>query len=104
MKYDLALELYKNGFPQDGIYEDGRENFVIDDDNIPEEDWIIFLNPTLSELIEACGSNFKKLWRHSNGNWTAHAGTKINKDSFQKDGATPEEAVAKLWLVLNKKS
>lgn len=59
--------------------------------------------PTLSELIEACGDKFKKLWRHTNGNWTAYVGTKTGKDVFTKDGATAEEAVANLWLALNRK-
>ena len=57
--------------------------------------------PTLSELIEACGDKLgsidhfpaSKLWRAYADNY---------KDN-QADGKTPEIAVAKLWLALNKK-
>jgi len=55
--------------------------------------------PTLSELIEACGDGFGKLEKHRpNIGWGAYADNGI--DEF---GLTPEEAVARLWLALNKK-
>jgi hypothetical protein len=56
--------------------------------------------PTLSELIEACGDGFYSLERiHPNGTWKALA--QWIAKSFTSD--TPDEAVAKLWLALNKK-
>lgn len=58
---------------------------------------------TLEELIEECGDNFKKLWRHSNGKYTAHGGTKTNGDSFQVDDINAKSAVANLYLIINKK-
>ena len=54
--------------------------------------------PTLSELIEACGEQFASLTRHyPSGFWDAAT------DGFEYQANTPEEAVANLWLLLNKK-
>ena len=56
-----------------------------------EKDW--------DELIEACGDTIYSLERiKPDGNWRAVARW-ITK-SFE--GKTPEEAVARLWLTLNK--
>lgn len=59
--------------------------------------------PTLSELIEACGQRFDSLTREREGHWTAQA------EDFGQDGffylvesPTAEEAVAKLYIELNK--
>lgn len=52
--------------------------------------------PTLSELIEACGNDFRNLfrdWHH--GTWTA------STHSETATGTTPEEAVINLYLALN---
>jgi len=51
--------------------------------------------PTLSELIEACGDKIDGLQRGF-GKWYAVTTTS------SKEGNTPEEAVANLWLELNK--
>lgn len=64
--------------------------------------------PTLSELIDACGEKFDSLWLTSPGwddktqfgarakhDWQVSAAT---KNSY---ALTPEEAVATLWLRLN---
>jgi hypothetical protein len=63
--------------------------------------------PTLSELIEACGNDF--MLTNETGKWEAfsqsenpilrigEAGAK-----FESEGSTPEEAVALLWLSINK--
>lgn len=82
MTYELALELKKAGFPQDP--------------DRPAEDWITM--PTLSELIEACGDRFDNLRRIYDGSFAAES---IGKEP--QGGDTPEEAVANLWLLLNKK-
>lgn len=62
--------------------------------------------PTLSELIEACGDKFDNLTRWigsdtllSKGWVTNYRDDEVTFDSF---GKTPEEAVANLWLELNK--
>lgn len=60
--------------------------------------------PTLSELIEACRvmtGGYMALEGHSND---CRAGTlKPGGREMFVSGATPEEAVAKLWLALNEK-
>lgn len=62
----------------------------------------ITADPTLSELIKACGSSFEglqhgKLFAEDDGSflWYAKADEEIAK------GPTPEEAVANLWLAIN---
>lgn len=54
--------------------------------------------PSLSELIEACGEKFSNL-RNDEGRWIATA----SGVSYGQTGSTPEEAVANLWLALNEK-
>lgn len=121
MTYELAKQLKDAGFPQEG-----KGGWI--DDKEPKElpsmpDWegAVYV-PTLSELIEACGTVRKRKWvneiqpldfaiRHyDNGNiWRAgYMWDKFALDEKYKelwaDGSTPEEAVAKLWLELNKKN
>jgi hypothetical protein len=93
MTYELANKLKDNGYPQ------GNDTYV----DVDGTQWI-YTNvlttidkayaPSLSELIEACGSDFNILQR-SGDRWLA-AGDPLVYDS------TPEEAVAKLWLALHK--
>jgi hypothetical protein len=52
--------------------------------------------PTLEKLIDACGENFGSLDKHHDG-WLARA----NEDQRSFAG-TPGEAVARLWLTLQK--
>lgn len=70
--------------------------------------------PTFSELIEACGDKLKGLFSPQvGGSWwaieeiglisTNSLGTKTFSDFRFWAGSTPEEAVANLWLALNKK-
>ena len=61
--------------------------------------------PTLSELIEACGEGYFNLNSTKSGkgydnHWAAYFGENPEAKGL---GKTPEEAVAKLWLALNKK-
>jgi hypothetical protein len=65
--------------------------------------------PTLEELIEACGENFDALFsnfeRIEKGyrqphQWRADA---TNRTGYSCAGATPVEAIARLWLALNRK-
>lgn len=85
MDYNLAKQLKDTGFPQmDGRYLNNGEVYV----------------PTLEELIEACGDGFQTLERYKGvpDRWQANT---LKQKSFL--GATPVEAVAKLWLALNPK-
>lgn len=67
--------------------------------------------PILSELIEACGEEFNMVNVTSNPEpskkWHALAGYVMVLEAALTNthayGATPQEAVARLWLALNKK-
>ena len=129
MNYKLAKQLKDAGFPQrlnmeiDGEgYDRCKEGrlipgMVIDEKNAArvlkkgEDMGEIAYEPTLEELIEACGDEFDKLIKNygeeenklakeifgEDSDWIAYA------YSLTASGKTPTEAVAKLWLKLNKK-
>jgi len=95
MTYELAKELKDAGFPME--YE--LDNFS---DFDKYKAWI---DIDLSELIEACGDKFDALGKCKDDGvsrivdgWIA-----VDEDNKRRWGKTPEEAVAKLWLALNKK-
>lgn len=105
MNYELAKELKEAGFPQSAT---AFGTFIMH----PEETGPIFNHsrdmyaPTLEELIEACdGLNglFSQLKRIApergsvEPRWLAYGG------EFGEQGSTPTEAVARLWIALNKK-
>lgn len=99
MTYELAKELKDAGFERK---HDPKGTQSIE--NIMDAD--------LSELIEACGENLNILARLKPEQiaiagfpWWAADDPVRRFDEPHKGagGATPEEAVARLWLVLNKK-
>lgn len=105
--YDLAKKLKEAGFPfkETKILEDnisGKyriEYFTFEG----FDSWYFWT--TLSELIESCGGNSFTLYREVYGDnesddmeWKAEC---RNKNGI---GISPEEAVANLWLELNKKN
>jgi hypothetical protein len=94
ISYDLARELKDAGYPFPKPIEG-------------DEFWYL---PTLEELIEACGISFLKLERG-----TRQTGEREISDCWTVMGliaepheynayteATPTEAVARLWLALNR--
>lgn len=104
MNYELAKELKEAGFPQKQPYyydpkkytDEEAVRAILDGKDIAD----VYI-PTLEELIEACGENLYSLYRHHN-EWQAHS----NSDQWDteiENGKTPTEAVANLWLALNKK-
>jgi hypothetical protein len=111
MTYELAKELKDAGFPQEGEFwysfnehGNGTEWEVYHYlQNLDTEEWFSLdktkniLSPTLSELIEACGEMFGNL---------SYAPGLVQKDHAwccnEELGKTPEEAVANLYLALNK--
>lgn len=116
MDYKLAQQLKDAGFPQgDGTYIYGyigsicrRESkgeqrsgdkSCCDDYDCSWQAEEVYL-PTLSELIEACGDRFDSLEKIENG-W--YAGTETGTNGPHGVGDTPKEAVAKLYIELNKK-
>lgn len=101
LSYELCKRLKECGFPDMSSAEmetNGRE-YISDG-----EQWLKV--PTLSELIEACGRKFggiyqvqgKDLRMKDTVHWYAYSyGKKI-----EIEGKTPEEAVANLYLKINK--
>lgn len=97
--YELSKTLKDVGFSQQG---NGFESELLDSAvnsgvNVSREN---IYYPTLSELIEACGDKFGFLAKYADGE---HWKCSIPGEIFWCNGSTPEEAVAKLWLELNKK-
>jgi hypothetical protein len=88
MKYELAKELEDAGYPQTDPL---TPTFMTNGSTF----WLKF--PTLSELIEACGRGYRL--------YCMNAGFAIAVEGSQPSTfyPTPEEAVARLWLDLNKK-
>lgn len=106
MNYELAKQLKEAGFPQTGQLVTHWEK--------PNGGITEFIDgpicfPTLSELIEACDGRMEELSSMSHSRerpkWGAHSyiceecGWNRMESGY---GSTPEEAVAKLWLKLNK--
>ena len=82
MNYELAKELSLAGFQLSPHHKND------------------FAKVTLSELIEACGEDFRALVNEG-GKWRAN--TLFPGGVCIEGKATPEESVARLWLALNKK-
>ena len=111
MNYELAKKLKDAGFPMplSAIDERVREAFG--------ENGKVYLFPTLSELIEACGKDFDSLeyvkqgteepsntfWLEEQGRWIATASDEDGNTMEDIASKTPEEAVANLWLALQVK-
>ena len=131
--YNLAVSLRDAGFPQERTLHIPYPDFYRSPDGVirnPARDnmngkWENFIKiPTLSELIKAAGNItlYKhpkiNIWnREFNDKWVAGIPVEHStKDYLCADdhfvdfyfqesavGATPEEAVANLWLALNEK-
>ncbi len=108
MDYELAKKLKDAGFPQVPNYNSKGNlvGFGLYGKELKNENWgVITSVPALSELIEVCGDRFGSLSLfHGGEGWIAESfedgGIVSVKTDFYK---TPEEAVANLWLELNKK-
>jgi len=95
INYKLAKQLKDAGFPQWNSQKKG-DRFC---KGTKKECYI----PTLSELIEACGEEFLRLLKLNNGEWTCeNRFGEVGIGDIIVWGKSPEEAVAKLWLKLNK--
>jgi len=98
MDFALAKNLKDTGFPQ-MLDKKDRYSFFDGPDTTGEDCYA----PTLSELIEACGEDFNGLDREVDSKemevyWVGKAWS-LDRNTH---GSTPEEAVARLWLALNK--
>ena len=96
MTYELAKQLKDAGFPQ----KEKLTGDIIALNGIEYPDF-----PTLSELIDECGDGFSQLHKWDDGDWAAFSESNWGNAPDGKEciGETPTEAVAKLWLELNKK-
>lgn len=102
MNYELAKELKDAGFPQvpDGL---GRwiDKFSQTYSAFAPADTSDAYIPTLSELLKACGGKFNVLQQKDDESWWAFS--RNARPAKSTSAPTPEEAVTRLWLVLNKK-
>ena len=100
MNYALAKQLKDAGFPKDWSQMENH------DPELLVLSWDIYgsgYSPTLSELIEACGEDFRWLKLRTKDLWLAQGRPHpVGKKEPRCYAPTPEEAVAKLWLELNK--
>ena len=100
MNLETAKKLNEAGFP-DQLYITKRKLAELGVHVVGEEEYYC---PTLSELIKACGKPFMALYRNDDDSgWTAF---KMGDKLIDMDlcvGPSPEEAVANLWIALNKK-
>ena len=113
MNYKLALKLKEVGFK---CQHDVDADCVYGGCRIPD-DWDsdtpseIVHSPTLEELIEACGNQIASIRigtkrtdeREVTTWWYAYSATDLDAKGVTVDGATPTEAVANLWIEINKK-
>ncbi len=102
MNYELAKKLRDAGFPvKKGTKFSwtGKETIFFDGETNDDHQRIYFEAPALSELIEACGDGFR--WIQKCAGWWEACANENNIENTQ--GSTPEEAIANLWLELNKK-
>lgn len=105
MNYELAIKLKEAGFRQDTIfhwYPNGYSSTGETETRDP-----ICANPSLEELIEACGMGFntlKLVERYfASGEKVFGASGSIGDGSLEESyGKTPSDAVANLWLELKK--
>lgn len=99
MTYELTKELKDAGFP---ILDFICEEVIHTADSCEH---CRAVTPNLSELIKACGDRFYSIfvsqYTKTDRLWIAET---FENDWIQTSGKTPEEAVAKLWLTLNKKT
>jgi len=101
MNYELAKKLKDMGFKQ--------EDFGVGERHYHKQGDVCY-EPTLSELIEACGEEHPRfsepffLEFAYKGRWEAgySSGGNDRLIVLEASGSTPEEAVARLWIELNK--
>ena len=102
MNYELAKKLKDAGFPMKKLaeYDMTQCPFVWGHFNY---NGVSYIFPTLSELIEACGGKMDRLEAHDNSTIWVASSFRWQPNRIEVQGSTPEEAVARLWLALNKK-
>lgn len=105
MTPELAKQLKDAGFPFIELATkavNGRPSCLFCGQSFIEIDKTWFMNPTLSELIEACGERFGSLQLAVSKDPDNHRYWRAVElgNTGGELGSTPDEAVAKLWLAL----
>lgn len=125
MDYELAKELKEAGFPQRAdnkscfywcsLEQVGSKTREVTPHIIwGSNGWVdsvLTRNPTLEELIEACGEDvtirLQSYYNENDLHWQADTGGNFapwdNERHIAEVGTTPTSAVARLWLALHKK-
>lgn len=111
MNYELAVKLKDAGFPQKDVttpilFREPDSNGNVESARAIDGVYA----PTLEDLIEACGDRFGKLlsptyrerYDGRRDHWTALSDDD-RTDMYDVEGKTPEEAVANLWLTINRR-
>lgn len=103
LSYELCKKLKEAGFPLKETIVYQVEPGIAESMGFVEIDGKHYMQPYLSELIEACGEEFKSLdLYNSEGDgryWSADAVRGL-MDYKTTSGDTPEEAVCHLYLAL----
>lgn len=102
MNIELARELKDAGFPQKSDYGYRGVSIISYHRGIHLETDVCI--PTLEELMEACGDDFYSVVRIGGGDYKAFSTDDDENTVAVTGGSTPIEAVAHLWLALNKKA
>jgi hypothetical protein len=103
--YELAKQLKDAGFPLNPHRDWDKSDFAwLPCNEITKQDREKLWIPSLSELIKACGDGFIKLVYQKDNYGNHYMTYKLNSNGSCQvfSCLTPEEAVAKLWLELNK--
>lgn len=106
MNYEIAKQLKDAGFPQvlpKPDFLELHDAVAVADIYAKYPDNFDPYRPTLSELIEACGDKISSIVKIGIGSWGAYSVRGTLDNYIYESSDTPEEAVAKLWLALNKK-
>ena len=111
IEYKLAKELKDAGFPQHGKGEYWYGDKIVQYQYIDDrgENYLGVWDkakyiPTLSQLIEACGGGvgFYRFDDLESYAWKTNVFDSSGGQAERYTGKTPEEAVARLWLALQK--
>jgi hypothetical protein len=104
--FDLAKRLKAAGFPQrftggSAFNEQGLAIQLNGERSWKAMDSDVSI-PTMNELIKACGEKFGGLERFLDGTKNRFRAYTIFPDTPSGYADSPEEAVARLWLLLNR--
>lgn len=115
MTYETAKKLKDAGYPQDGanlyavryhLTDNGNMEYLMGGlalRNTPYDEGKMVMVPDLSSLIRSCGDALVSINRESLplrfGGWYCHSDI---GHATRAGDSTPEEAVADLWINLNK--